>query len=190
MLLGLEKAACLHRARAHCIRMPEFEGAWQLARDKPSGTTKFMNKYAAFSLLVIDEWLLDDPDESTRSMLLELLERRYDQASTVFCTHDVRGDWHQRLATGRPRRLLAEGPQHPRPRLAGLPPETPGTIPSTTANTRTSRHRRNQPSPQRNSHKLTEVTPLSLTSPEPDRFVKGFANGPLVGLTEFEPATP
>ena len=111
MLLGLEKAACLHRARAHCIRMPEFEGAWQLARDKPSGTTKFMNKYAAFSLLVIDEWLLDDPDESTRSMLLELLERRYDQASTVFCTHDVRGDWHQRLATGRPRRLLAEGPQ-------------------------------------------------------------------------------
>jgi len=31
---------------------------------------------AAFTLLVIDEWLLDEPDESIRSILLELLERR------------------------------------------------------------------------------------------------------------------
>ncbi|TFC42648.1 ATP-binding protein [Cryobacterium shii] len=71
-----------------------------MARDKPSGTTKFLNKYAAFSLLVIDEWLLDEPDESTRSMLLELLERRYDQASTVFCTQYAQKDWHQRLGSG------------------------------------------------------------------------------------------
>ena len=56
--------------------MPELEEAWQLARDKPSATTKFLNKDGVFSLLMIDEWLLDDPDESTRSMLLELLERR------------------------------------------------------------------------------------------------------------------
>jgi DNA replication protein DnaC len=80
--------------------MPELEEAWQLARDKPAGTTKFLNKYAALSLLVIDEWLLDEPDESTRSMLLELLERRYDQASTVFCTQYAQKDWHQRLSSG------------------------------------------------------------------------------------------
>ena len=97
---ALAKAACLHRVRAHYIRMPELEEAWQLARDKPSGTTKFLNKYASFSLLVIDEWLLDEPDESTRSMLLELLERRYDQASTVFCTQYAQRDWHQRLGSG------------------------------------------------------------------------------------------
>ena len=30
-------------------------------------------------------------------MLLELLERRYDQASTVFCTQYAQRDWHQRL---------------------------------------------------------------------------------------------
>ena len=34
------------------------------------------------TLLVIDEWLLDSPDDSIRGMLLELLERRYDAAST------------------------------------------------------------------------------------------------------------
>ncbi|GEP27628.1 hypothetical protein CLE01_22260 [Cryobacterium levicorallinum] len=93
---ALAKAACLHRVRAHYIRMPELEEAWQLARDKPAGTTKFLNKYTAFTLLVIDEWLLDEPDDSTRSMLLELLEQRYDQASTVFCTQYAQRDWRQR----------------------------------------------------------------------------------------------
>ena len=74
--------------------------AWSLARDKPQGQTKFLNKYASFTLLVIDEWLLDHPDESMRSMLLELLERRYDTASTVFCTQYAKKDWHQRLGSG------------------------------------------------------------------------------------------
>lgn len=80
--------------------MPELEDAWQLARDTPSGMTKFLNKYAASSLLVIDEWPLDEHHESTRSMLLELLERRYDQASTVFWPQYAQRDWHQRLGSG------------------------------------------------------------------------------------------
>src|SRR5699024_7411268 len=49
--------------------------AWALAKEKPQGHTKFLRKYAAFSLLVIDEWLLDHPDDDMRAMLLELLER-------------------------------------------------------------------------------------------------------------------
>ncbi|WP_416347660.1 ATP-binding protein [Cryobacterium sp. 10I1] len=32
--------------------------------------------------------------------LLELLARRYDQASTVFCTQYAQKDWHQRLGSG------------------------------------------------------------------------------------------
>ncbi len=39
-------------------------------------------------------------NESMRSMLLELLERRYDTASTVFCTQYAKKDWHQRLGSG------------------------------------------------------------------------------------------
>ena len=42
-----------------------------------------MNKYAVLSLLVIDEWRLDEPDDSARSSLLELLKRRYARPSTV-----------------------------------------------------------------------------------------------------------
>ncbi|MDZ7881453.1 MAG: ATP-binding protein [Mycobacterium sp.] len=47
---ALAKQACQHRIRAHYIRMPDLEETWALARDKPQGTTKFLTKYAAFTL--------------------------------------------------------------------------------------------------------------------------------------------
>lgn len=97
---ALAKQACQHRYRAHYIRMPDLAEAWALAKDKPQGTSKFLRKYTTFSLLVIDEWLLDPPDEAIRTMLLELLERRYDTGSTVFCTQYAKKDWHHRLGGG------------------------------------------------------------------------------------------
>ena len=56
-----------------------------------------MRKYASQSLLVLDEWLVDSPTENLRGMLFELLERRHDSASTVFCTQYAQMDWHGRL---------------------------------------------------------------------------------------------
>src|SRR5699024_8333135 len=93
------KQACTLRIRAHYIRMPDHEEAWIQAADKPQGQAKLLKKYASFTLLVIDEWLLDSPNEAMRSMLLELLEQRYDTASTVFCTQYAKKDWHQRLGS-------------------------------------------------------------------------------------------
>ncbi len=97
---ALAKRACEHRIRAHYIRLPDLEEAWIAAQDAPGGTGKFLRKYAAFTLLVIDEWLLDQPSESMRTMLLELMERRYGHASTVFCTQYQKTDWHHRLGAG------------------------------------------------------------------------------------------
>ena len=97
---ALAKQACTHRYRAHYIRMPYLEESWVAAKDKPGGKEKWLRKYSAFTLLVIDEWLLDPPTGEVRSMLLELLERRYDAASTVFCTQYAKKDWHQRLGGG------------------------------------------------------------------------------------------
>lgn len=57
--------------------MPDLEEAWVAAQDIPGGAGKFLREYASFTLLVIDEWLLDRPTESMRGMLLELMERRY-----------------------------------------------------------------------------------------------------------------
>lgn len=77
--------------------MPDLEEVWAVAKDKPPLPTKFLRKYAtALTLLVIGEWLLDHPVDSMRGMLLELLERRYDATSTVFC----KKDWLQRFGSG------------------------------------------------------------------------------------------
>lgn len=94
---ALAKAACQRRFRALYIRMPDLEEAWLASFDKSGGKEKFLRKFAAYHLLVIDEWLLDEPGETMRGMLLELLERRYDAVSTVFCTQYAKKDWHQRL---------------------------------------------------------------------------------------------
>ncbi|MBC7592404.1 MAG: ATP-binding protein [Kineosporiaceae bacterium] len=97
---AIAKGACEHRIRAHYVRMPDLEEAWVAAQDTPGGARKFLRKYAAFTLLVINDWLLDRPTESMRGMLLELMERRYGETSTVFCTQYSQKDWHQRLGSG------------------------------------------------------------------------------------------
>ena len=97
---AIAKRACEHRIRAHYVRMPDLEEAWVAAQDTPGGAGKFLRKYAAFTLLVIDEWLLDRPTESMRTMLLELMERRHGETSTVFCTQYQQKDWHHRLGAG------------------------------------------------------------------------------------------
>lgn len=97
---AIAKRACEHRIRAHYIRMPDLEETWVATQDKPGGAGKFLRKYAAFTVLVIDEWLLDRPTESMRGMLPELMERRYGETSTVFCTQYLQKDWHQRLGSG------------------------------------------------------------------------------------------
>ncbi|MBB5643507.1 ATP-binding protein [Cryobacterium roopkundense] len=97
---AIAKRACEHRIRAHYVRMPDLEEAWVAAQDTTGGAAKFLRKYASFTLLVIDEWLLDRPTESMRGMLLELMERRYGESSTVFCTQYQQKDWHSRLGSG------------------------------------------------------------------------------------------
>ena len=61
---------------------------------------KLTRKYAAFQVLVLDEWLLDRPGELFRGFLLELMEARYGSCSTVLCTQFRQKDWHARLGGG------------------------------------------------------------------------------------------
>ena len=56
-----------------------------------------MRKYSAYTLLAIDEWLVDKPDERFGRFLLELMDLRYDNASTAFATQSATKEWHSRL---------------------------------------------------------------------------------------------
>ena len=97
---AIAKAACQRRMRACYIRCPDLEELWREARERPGGERKITGRYAAFQVLVLDEWLLDRPDELFRGFLLELMEARYGTAPTVFCAQFRQKDWHARLGGG------------------------------------------------------------------------------------------
>lgn len=59
-----------------------------------------MRKMANFQLLVLDEWLLEKPDGGFRAFIPEAMERRFKEASTIFCTQFQQKDWHVWLGGG------------------------------------------------------------------------------------------
>lgn len=42
--------------------------------------------YSLYKVLLLDEWLLDDLSDAELHFLFELIERRYDETATIFCT--------------------------------------------------------------------------------------------------------
>lgn len=97
---AVAKQVCAHRYRTGYVRMPDLEEEWQQASDKPLGQVKLVKKYANYSFLLLDEWLLDPPAGGFLRFIFELMERRYDAASTIFCTQYKQSDWHARLGAG------------------------------------------------------------------------------------------
>ena len=97
---ALEKEACRHRMRTCYIRIPDLEEEWRSSMLKPDGPKKLIGKYGSIQVLVLDEWLLDKPDDDLRSMIMELAELRCDGKSTIFCTQYQKKDWHARLRGG------------------------------------------------------------------------------------------
>ena len=61
---------------------------------------KLLKRYSTYSLLIIDEWLMDDISEKEQHFIFELIERRHEQSSTIFCTQYKREDWFDRLGGG------------------------------------------------------------------------------------------
>ena len=64
------------------------------------GIPKLLQKFRSYKLLVLDEWLLDDLTSDEQHFLFELIERRHDASSTIFCTQYKKEDWHSRLGGG------------------------------------------------------------------------------------------
>ena len=97
---ALGKQACKHGIRTLYVRMPDMLAyrAEKLAAGWPE--KKVLNKFAAYKVLVLDEHLIDKPTTEQMHFLLELTERRYDSASTIFCSQYPVDDWHRRMGGG------------------------------------------------------------------------------------------
>ena len=96
----LAKEACRRRTRSFYIRIPDLEEKVAACGGDVVAETKLITKLARYQCLVLDEWLLDKPDEKMRMKLLELMELRYGESSTIFCTQFRQKDWHARLGGG------------------------------------------------------------------------------------------
>ena len=65
-----------------------------------TGISKLLTKWSNYDLLILDEFLLNDLTQPEQLFLFELIERRYDKASMIFCTQYRMEDWHTRLGGG------------------------------------------------------------------------------------------
>lgn len=97
---ALGKEACLRGIRTRYIRLPDLLMLRDEADLIKQGISKLLKKFSNYKLLIIDEWLLDELSESEQHFIFELIERRHDSSSTIFCTQFKTEDWHERLGGG------------------------------------------------------------------------------------------
>ncbi|MDO9517417.1 MAG: ATP-binding protein [Methanosarcinaceae archaeon] len=97
---ALGNQACMQGIRTRYIRTPDL----LLMRDEATltkqGVSKLLKKLSSYKVLILDEWLMDDFNEEEQHFILELIERRHDNTSTIFCTQYRKDDWHVRLGGG------------------------------------------------------------------------------------------
>ncbi len=89
-------AACQHYYSVKYIRLPELLDELVLARGM--GTyKKVIKQYKKVRLLILDEWLLTPLNGQQANELLEIIEARYLNASTIFCSQFKPGGWHENI---------------------------------------------------------------------------------------------
>ena len=86
--------------RVRYIWLPELLSEYADKSLLPSGKNKVLNKYAAFKVLIMDEWLIQDLSKEDIEFIFELSERRFDSTSTIFCTLYRQEEWVNRLGGG------------------------------------------------------------------------------------------
>ena len=96
----LGKQACLQQIKTRYIRFPDLLMEYGDAVLIQGQQKKVIRKYASVPLLIIDEWLMSEISDSELHFLFELMERRSDSTSTIFCTQYRKADWIKRLGEG------------------------------------------------------------------------------------------
>lgn len=89
-------AACRNYYNVEYIRLPDLLDELAVARGE-GVFKKVMKHYKKVSLLILDEWLLTPLKETQAMDLLEIVEARHQNASTIFCTQFSPRGWHEKI---------------------------------------------------------------------------------------------
>jgi DNA replication protein DnaC len=91
--------ACQSGYKTRYIRLPELFSEFEAARIQGK-YKQFMKQYQKYSLMILDEFLLIPTSDSEQRDLLELMESRCGQSSTIICSQFTPEGWHERLGGG------------------------------------------------------------------------------------------
>jgi DNA replication protein DnaC len=88
--------ACQSGYKTRYIRLPELFSELEAARIQGK-YQQTMKQYQKYALVILDEFLLIPASDQEQRDLLELMEYRCGQTSTIFCSQFTPEGWHQRL---------------------------------------------------------------------------------------------
>ena len=96
---ALGNAACRKFISVKYVRLPELLVDLSIARGDGS-YRKIVAQYRKYGLLILDEWLLTPVDMVAARDLLEIIEARHENASTIFLSQFIPAGWHERIGEG------------------------------------------------------------------------------------------
>ena len=97
---ALGKEACRQHYKTRYIRLPDLLDEVREKASEVNGRNKLLRKFTSYDVLILDEWLMADLRKDDVAFLFELSERRFDRASTIFCTLYKKEEWIPRLGKG------------------------------------------------------------------------------------------
>ena len=81
------------------IRLPDLFAEFE-AKKIQGKYREYLKELKRYDLLILDEFLLVSTSQSERNDLLELMEARINQKSTIFASQWLPEGWHERLGGG------------------------------------------------------------------------------------------
>lgn len=89
-------AACRNYFTVKYVRLPDLLDELAVARGEGI-FKKVMKQYKKVSLLILDEWLLSPLKGNEARDLLEIVEARHQNGSTIFCSQFAPRGWHEKI---------------------------------------------------------------------------------------------
>jgi DNA replication protein DnaC len=96
---ALGVASCRQLFTVKYVRLPELLTDLAIARGDGL-YKKVIEHYKKYQLLIFDEWLLTPLNEIEARDLLEIIEARHQESSTIFISQFSSAGWHQKIGEG------------------------------------------------------------------------------------------
>lgn len=91
---ALGNKACFSGYRVLYLRLSDLLLQLKLAESEGE-YVQFISRILKFQLLIVDEWLRDPLSADISRKILDLIDDRYQNSSTIFCSQIPVTDWHQ-----------------------------------------------------------------------------------------------